>query len=86
MILFHELFKVKGNSEIIATSGKETQVLKLVAELGLDTPHLYLFFYNSKMDKTGLSDLALKKIHLGPMSSLCLNCPSLHPEGMLLSF
>lgn len=64
MNLFHELFKVKGNSEIISSSyhasGKDTRALRLVAELGLETPHLYLFFCNSKTDEINPSDLGPK--------------------------
>lgn len=44
MILCREIFKVKGNSELLTSychgSGKETEVLRLVAGLGLETPPL----------------------------------------------
>ena len=70
-------------------SGKENHVLKLVAQLGLKTSGLYLFFYNSKMDKTGLSDLRLKKksiwVNVITMFKLSFPPPGKHASFSLMS-
>lgn len=71
-------------------SGKENHVLKLVAQLGLKTSGLYLFFYNSKMDKTGLSDLRLKKksiwVNVITMFKLSFPPPGKHASFSLMSW
>lgn len=88
MVLCHEIFKMKGNSEIIAlpyrASGEKTKDLKLVAELGPETPPLYPFFYNSEVDEPdqpqSLSGFSV--ITLFSLSS----SPRMHAPFILMSF
>lgn len=92
MTVCHEIFKVKGNSEIIAssfhTSGKETKVLKLVAELGLEIPPLYFLLCNSEIDETDSSALGLKSLPGSNVITLfkLSSPPRSHASFILMSF
>lgn len=90
---FHEMFKVKGNSEILApalrVSGKEIRALKPVAELGQEIARLSLFLCNSKVDATRPSDLGLKKNPSGSdvitVFQRSFSPPRTHPSSGLTS-